>query len=226
MCSFTTLFTWLGSILVITAGSDDASLFSPTDPPDLDLLWNTDNALTSGSLSGDECISFDSGFASKVRARESCGDSPPPFNDGDLFEPELPLTIEPSDGSYDTPLSSDSLVTLNPTSDVLLSVGANCQPGSNESRRKFRARGEVCKDSPSAIHERPGWDENLDWGITRMGHPDYEWLRLLPFEPAENNDDYCPNVVVGRRYAVCGPMNEAQDVLGFGTTLRNVHLCM
>ena len=214
---------------MIIAGDDDTSLFDLTDTAYDDLFWNTNSDLIAASP-GDgayECIPFDSGFVGRVRARESCGDlSSPINNDGELFDPGVPLSLEGYDeDSYDT-MFSDSLMTLNPTSDFLLSVGASCQAGNIQSRRKFRARdGEVCKEPPTAVHLDPGSDENLEWGITKQGHPDYERLRLLPFLPGENNDDYCPSVVVGRRYAVCGPNNEAQDVIGFGTTLRNVHLC-
>lgn len=216
--------------MTTTAESDDEGLFSTSDTPDLDLLWNTDNALTLGSPgnAADWCISFDSGFARRIRARESCGDFSSSFHDdGDLFGSEVPLlNTEGFDGLYDTTLSDTSLA-LNPMSDFLLSVGANCKPGDNPSQKKIRARnGEVCKDPPKAVHEDRGWDENLDWGIMSQGHPDYEWLRLLPFVPAENNDDYCPRDVVGRRYAVCGPINEALDTFGDGITLRDVHLCM
>lgn len=230
MCSFTIFFTWLGFILMITAGSDELSLFSTTDTPDLDLLWNTDNTLNFDSPSDvpNDCISFDSGFARTVRAREPCGDLlSSPLDDGDLFNYEVPLFNSAElDGSYDSALPDSSLALTLP-SDLLLSAGANCKPGDNPSRKKFRARnGEVCKDPPLTVREDRGWDKNLDWGIMRQGHPDYEWLRVLPFVPAENNDDYCPNVVVGRRYAVCGPNNEVLDTLGDGITLRNVHLCM
>lgn len=234
MCCFTILFTWLGFIvllipLAISADSDDTSLFGPIDnPSDLDPLWNTDDplAMASPSYVAGECIPLESGLPGKVRARELCSDPTLPVNDVDLFAPEGPLSIEGSDGSYDTALS-DSLLTLNPTSDLLLSVGANCQSSNNQPLGRLRARStEECKDPPTKVTPDRGWDKNFDWGIRKAGQPDYEWLRLLPFDPAENNDDYCPSVVVGRRYAVCGPNNEAQDVFGWGITLRNVHLCM
>lgn len=212
---------------MITAQGDDASLFSTTDTPDLDPLWDTDSDLSLASPGdvADNCISFDSGFAGRVRARESCGDLSPPVDDGDLFGSEPPLNIEGyDDGSYDTALS-DSSFTWNSSSDFLFSIGANCQPDSSQSPSKLRARGEVCKDPPTIVHPQSGWNGDLDWGMSNGETPDYERLQQLPFLPGENNDEICPLDVIGRRYAVCGPMNEAQDVLGFGTTLRDVHLC-
>lgn len=227
MCSFTTLCIWLGFLAllnpcVISAASDDPSFFNPTDTTDLDLLWGTNDVFGLSSLgdAADECIPFDSGYTAKVRARGLCSELPPPVNDGDLFGPEGSLTVEGFDGSYDT-LLSDS----DPTSDVVLAVGATCRSGNPQSIGKLRTRNSVCKN-PTVTEKDPSWDPDLDQGIYKQGHPDYEYLRLLPFVPGDMNDAVCPRGRVGQRYAVCGPANELYDVIGEGITLRNVELCM
>lgn len=240
MSSFMILFIWLGfsslSKVVLSAADDDTFLLNPTDASDPNPLWSTDDdGLTLLSDTANGCTSLDSGFLGKLRARGQCGDIPSsPINDGNLFSFDGPLNVEGSSdialldqdqlSNSDSLFGSDTLSSLDPTSDISISVGAACQSSNPQFLRRFRPRGAACKN-PELVKKSPTWDPNLDLGIYTQGHPDYEWLRRLPFAPGRNNDEACPSWVVGYRYAVCGPSNEAQDVIGWGTTLRSCSLC-
>ena len=235
MYSFPILFTWLGytalsKLLVMSAADDGTLLTNPIDAPDPNSFWNLDDTgLGLLDDSADECVSLDSGFLGAVRARELCGGISSSHDDGDLFSPEGSLDVEGSDSSYDVALfdpssTSDSLSSLDPTTDLIVYVGASCQSDDPQNIGKFRPRDTVCKD-PEIMKKEPKWDPDQEWGITAQGHPDYERLRLLPYRPPKNIDESCPGWVVGRRYAVCGPDNEASDVIGDGITLRNCKLC-
>jgi hypothetical protein len=224
------LFPHLGitaffNLLTATAIIDDAFNFSPSETLELDQFWNEDTAfeIPSRADDADDCLFSDLGSLGKTRARGLCSDLPPSIEEVELLNAEFRPSIEASGDSYDVALLSSSFDS-NPRSELELSVGRGCRAEDFQFIGKIRARNPQCK-APDVFTPRQNWDPDLDQGIYKQGHPDWEFLHNLEWAPDENNDLICPMIVVGRRYAVCSSLNEFSDVIGDGVTLRNCELC-